>query len=148
MYTKPTGKGANFTDEHAGNRPGMCHLFVWGQTQEFEIDGMTLVAIDNVITSGGKSDGHIDENVTSEEQAIELIKQHKNSKSCYFWCSETNRLIEKPPSKRCGKWNSQKGVYFMYANKIHGDENTSEEGKKYANIPMKGYAEVFGILCS
>jgi len=57
-----------------------------------------------------------------------LIKGYKNPKSAYFWCSQSNRLIEKNPSKRCGKWNSQKGVFFVYVNKVHGDP-VQEESK-------------------
>ena len=30
MYTKPTNRDAFWTNEHANNMPGNCHLFVWG----------------------------------------------------------------------------------------------------------------------
>lgn len=53
--------------------------------------------------------------------------QKKNSKVAYFWCSQSNRLIEKPPSKRQGKWNTQKGVYFMWADKVHKVEISDDK---------------------
>lgn len=82
--------------------------------------------MDNVDTGSGTADGHIDENVTSEEQALELIKKYNNSKVAYFWHRDSGKLIEKPPSKRTGKWSSNKGVYFIYANKVLSDENSCD----------------------
>jgi hypothetical protein len=36
----------------------------------------------------------------------------------YFWCDQSNRLIQKDPSKRAGKWNKQSGTFFIYADKV------------------------------
>jgi hypothetical protein len=40
----------------------------------------------DVDTGGGPSDGHIDNKVMSEQEAIEKIKHYKNSNVAYFWC--------------------------------------------------------------
>lgn len=84
-----------------------------------EVDGRTLIRLDNVDTGGGPSDGHIDYDITDEEYALKKVKEYKNSKVAYFWHKDSNRLIEKPPSKRQGKWNTTAGVYFMYVDKVH-----------------------------
>lgn len=38
----------------------------------------------------------------------------------YYWCRQTNRLIQKPPGKRAGQWVKQNGIFFMYADKALG----------------------------
>lgn len=71
LYTKPTNNGATWTDEHTNNNPTAGHLFVWGESTDFIVEGRTLIRMDNVDTGGGPSDGHIDYEVSGEEHALE-----------------------------------------------------------------------------
>jgi hypothetical protein len=107
-----------------------------------ELNGRTLIKLDNVDTSGG--DGPIDNDVSDENTALEKIKSHENSDIAYFWCNKSNRLIQKSPDKRVGKWNSQPGVFYMYADKILGN------GQKYlySKINITQFEQVFGIVCA
>jgi len=130
LFTKPTGRGATWTDEHTNKNPTAGHLFVWGQSLDFEVDGKTLIKLENVDTGGGPSDGHIDYEVAEEEYALEKVKEYKNAGVAYFWHKGSNRLIEKPPSKRQGKWETTGGIYFMYANKIHHVDDLSSSSDK------------------
>jgi len=66
LYTKPTGKGAYWTNEHTNNNPEEGHLFVFGKSLNVELNGKTLIRMDNVDTGGGPSDGHIDHNIQSD----------------------------------------------------------------------------------
>jgi hypothetical protein len=107
-----------------------------------EHNGRTLIKLANVSTTGG--DGPIDNDISDEKSAVEKIISHENSDIAYFWCNKSNRLIQKSPEKRTGKWNSEPGTYFMYADKVLGN------GQKYlyAKIKMTQFDQVFGIVCA
>lgn len=119
LFTKPTGHGAIWTNEHALRHSGQCHLFVCGTNMNHELNGRTLVKLDNVETTGG--DGPADNDISNQEAALEKVIAHKNSDIAYFWCSKSNRLIQKPPDKKVGRWNSNLGAFYMYADKVLGN---------------------------
>lgn len=66
LLTKPVGQGAFWTNEPAISNPQSCHLFVFGKSLGFELDGRTLIRIDGVDTSGQESDGHIDHSINDD----------------------------------------------------------------------------------
>lgn len=58
--------------------------------------------MNNVDASGGPSDGHIDKDITTEEQVLKIISEKAKTNIAYSWDHASNRLIEKPPSKKVG----------------------------------------------
>lgn len=108
-----------------------------------ELNGRTLIKLDNVETSGG--DGPIDQDVTDEKSALEKVISHENSDIAYFWCNKSNRLIQKSPDKRVGRWNNNPGAFYMYADKVLGNN-----GQKYlySKIQITDFSQVFGIICA
>jgi len=67
---------------------------------------------------GGPSDGHIWQNIRSYDEAQSIVVSESNTDIAYFWCSQSNRLIEKNPNKRTGHWKSQTGWMFLWGNEI------------------------------
>ena len=143
LYTKPAGRGATWTNEHTNAHPHAGHLFVCGKKTNIEIDGRTLIRMDNVDTGGGPSDGHIDYNVQDDKAALEKVICKRDARGAHFWCSSSKRLIEKNPEKRAGKWNDQPGVFFLFVDKcLDGNHYL------YQRIKITQFEQVFGIVCA
>ena len=81
LYTKPTGRGAVWSNEHTKRFPHAGHLFVCGHKTNVEIDGRTLILMRNVDTGGGPgyavklgpSDGHLEMDLEDENEALKII---------------------------------------------------------------------------
>ena len=95
-------------------------MFICGKATNVEFNGRTLIRMDNVDTGGGPSDGHIDYEVKDDKSALHKVISKEDSRGAHFWCNQSNRLIEKNPKKRAGKWNDQSGVFFIYVDKCLG----------------------------
>jgi hypothetical protein len=87
LYTKPAGRNATWTNEHTNNCPEAGHLFVCGRSLNYELNGRTLIRMDNVDTGGGPSDGHINHDVKNDKAALFNVLANKNSNIAYFWCN-------------------------------------------------------------
>ena len=76
--------------------------------------------MDDVRING--ADGSIDYGVTTEEEAVALVKSKTGSnENAYEWDKASARLIEKPPASTAdkgGTWSgpiNEKHILFMYA---------------------------------
>ena len=80
LFTKPTGKGATWTNEHTNNNPNDGNLFLYGKNTGVKHNGRTLFWVDGVdAANAGAADGRIDYNVTSYNEALEKVKKYKNT---------------------------------------------------------------------
>ena len=76
LYTKPTGRGAVWSNEQTKRFPHAGHLFVCGYKTNVEIDGRTLILMRNVNTGRGiinkkcSSDGHHEFDLEDENEAL------------------------------------------------------------------------------
>ena len=102
LLTKPVNQGGYWTNEPGITDPKSCHLFVFGKSLDFELNGRTLIRIEGVDASGAESDGYIDHDINDDQVAIQRIINDKNSDMAYSWCRHSKRLIQKPPEKRSG----------------------------------------------
>ena len=77
--------------------------------------------MDGFDAKGSNADGtiHSAGQIETKEQAIAMIKELANPNAgAYFWSRTTASLIEKNAGKRCGKWDKNNGILFIWANKI------------------------------
>ena len=77
--------------------------------------------MDGFDAKGNDSNGtvHSAGQIETKEQAIAKIKELANPNAgAYFWCRSYKSIIEKNAGKRCGKWDRNNGILFIWANKV------------------------------
>ena len=105
-----------------------------------ELKGRTLVKIENVSIAGG--DTNVDKGIADEAAALEKVKSFDDSGTAYFWCKQTNRLIEKNPNERTGRTVTQSGAFYMYADKVLGNGHSY----LYSKINITSKDEITGLV--
>lgn len=98
------------------------HLFFYGKNLGLQRGGKTLFVIQGVDMWGSTADGK-----TFSKGEVEscgaahfriMLMANPNLNAAYYWTPNSNTLIEKPPEKRTGKWATNNGCLFIWADEV------------------------------